>query len=53
MIYNKDHINQTFMDPTLKLSPNPFINNTQKNITMHTRKVEPSDALQWKIALII
>ena len=26
MIHNKDNINQTFMDPTPKLPPNPFIN---------------------------
>ena len=27
MIYNKDNINQTFMDPTPKLPQKPFINN--------------------------
>ena len=50
MIYNKDDISQTFMDPTLKLPSKPFIKNTQKILQCMQAEVQPFDALQRQTA---
>ena len=36
------------MDPTQKLPPKPFINNTQKILQCMQAEVQPSDHLQWR-----
>ena len=36
------------MDPTQKLPPKPFINNTQKILQCMQAEVQPSDLKQWR-----
>ena len=40
------------MDPTWKLPPKPFINNTQKILQYMQEEVQPFDLKQWRSDLL-